>query len=146
MTRPAIRSPARSLTFEVRRHKGWSHEQPALRDISFKEAPKSPDEVARLKVVRYADGAYVFESERYTGWVQFYWPRHKKEAGRYYRDYAAQIRVTAPEHDGLALEYAGERPPLPGWSEAAGGGKAEYDVNGVLWFRLRSQTAVSLSN
>jgi hypothetical protein len=135
------------VDYEVLRHAGWSHEQPAL-----KEAPTAAAETqgaasaGDLKVLRYRDGAFVVEDSSKTAWVQNYFPLKGGEGYDYYHDYTARIRATAPGHEPLVVEYAAERPPLAGWSETAGGGRTEFDVNGVLWFYLRSRAVSGKSN
>lgn len=128
------------VDYAVLRHTGWSHDQPALKEAQWASVD-TPDgaQVEELKVLQYRDGAFIMEGSSRTAWVQNYFPLKGGEGYDYYHDYAARIRVTAPGHEPLAVEYAAERPPQPGWSETAGGGRAEFDVNGVLWFRLRTR-------
>jgi hypothetical protein len=141
--------PDAQVACEVHRHNGWSHEQPVLREAAQPATsqpasqPQTAAPVTELKVVRHADGAFIVEKDSRYAWVQSYYPMHSAEGGRYYRDYAVRFRATAPEHDGLTLDYAVERPPVAGWSETAGGGKVEFDVNGVLWFHLKLRSAAA---
>jgi hypothetical protein len=132
--------PGAHVDYVVRRHSGWTHEQPVLKDAQGPAADTAAP-VMELKVFRYHDGAFTMDDASRTAWVQNYFPIKRGDGYDYYHDYAARIRATAPDHDPLAVEYAAERPPVPGWSETAGGGKAEFDINGVLWFRLRSPAA-----
>jgi hypothetical protein len=131
--------PGAHVTYEVRHHAGWSHEQPVLKEAQHPVDTQAAEAPTMLKVLYYRDGAFVVQETSRTGWVQNYFPLKGSDGYDYYRDYAAWIRASAPAHEPLAVEYAAERPPVAGWSEMAGGGRAEFDINGVLWFHLRSR-------
>ena len=139
--------PTAGVSFELERHSGDTLRAAALRDPSGAtlDGPAAPDREARRRLTgrRDTDGVFVFEPTRPLVWTRWFFPFRLAEGYTRYYDYDARIRATAPGYCPLVLTYAGRRPPLAGWSEAAGNGEARFDVDAILWFQLRKATARS---
>jgi len=139
--------PAAGVSFELQRHEGDTLGAAALLDVPDATLMGPPaadsDTHRRLTGRRETDGLFVFEPTRPLVWTRWFFPFRLAEGYTRYYDYDARIRATAPGYNSLALMYAGRRPPVMGWSEAAGNGIARFDVDGVLWFHLRKSAARS---
>ena len=139
--------PTAGVSFELERHRGDTLKTAALRDLpdglGGEPGASDGEPSERLTGRRETGGLFVFEPARPVVWTRWFFPFRAGDGYTRYYDYDARIRAAAPGYSPLGLQYAGRRPPLMGWSESAGNGRARFDVDGVLWFHLRKATARS---
>jgi hypothetical protein len=134
------------VTFEVCDHQGDKHLPPRLLDAkapATKPAqgpqPRQGGSRKELAVSRGREGAFTFEAFEAVVWAQWLFPLSSGNDFWKLHDCEGRIRAAAPGHAPLVFQYAALRPPVPGWSERAGNGRADVDAHGVLWFHLEKR-------